>query len=109
LLDYLGVRGTNLYDGESLFRKTQDQVILAEENGSRDPYLFCIQAGKYKAWFQYWENGRPIAFESNIYLQKLTDADDHVLSLNVSTAEGRRFVRETFGDGLRRLFPRIEL
>ena len=109
LLDYLGVQGTNLYDGESLFRKTQDQVIMVEENGSRDPYLFCVQAGKNKAWFQYRDNGRPIAFESNIFLQKVTDAEDHILPVDAATAEGRRFVRETFGDGLRRLYPDIEL
>lgn len=109
LLDYLGVQETNLYDGESLFRKPHDQVVMVEENGSRDPYLFCIQAGKSKAWFQYRDNGRPIAFERNVYLQKVTDANDQLLPVDAATAEGRRFVRETFGDGLRQLYPDIKL
>lgn len=109
LLDYLGVHGANLYDGHSLFHKTNDQVVMVEENGSRDPYLFCIQAANRKAWFQYRENGLPIAFESNVYLQKVTDADDQLLPVDASTAEGQKFVREIFGDGLRQLFPLIEL
>ena len=79
LLDFLGMHGSNLFDGESLFRKSESFAIMAEQNGSRDPYQFCLQADGCKAWFQYRENGRPIRFETEVYLQKLTDAEDRPL------------------------------
>lgn len=61
LLDCLGIEVTNAFDGQSLFRKTTDEVVITAENADGDPVRFCIQSERYKAFFQYESATRPTA------------------------------------------------
>jgi len=108
LLDYLGKPYLQC-DGTSLFRKVQNETVLAGDNGGWDPYQFCLQTAECKAWFQYKVDSRSISSECEIYLQKITDTNDQALSINPRSSEGKRFVRQHFGALLESLFPGIQL
>jgi membrane-anchored protein YejM (alkaline phosphatase superfamily) len=109
LLEFLGKPMTSECDGVSLFTKANNDVILAGDNGGWDPYQFCVQTDGFKAWFQYKVDSRSISLESEIYLQKLTDANDQILSFKPGSLNGREFVKGHFKTALESLFPTIEL
>jgi len=104
VLDYLGVVATNSFDGESLFRKTTDQVVIAAENGDLDPVRFCIQSPKYKAFFQYESLTRPTTLQRALYLKQVTDANDTPVTINLGSREGRMLLDTNFGAAFGSLF-----
>jgi hypothetical protein len=96
---------TNLFDGQSLFRKRSDFVVTAADNGGRDPYRFCLSGGELKAWLQYRPRPTLTALERNIYLTRLTDTADRSVGVDVKSPEAMKLLEGAFGDALSRLYP----
>ena len=110
LLDCLGIAfPTNVFDGQSLFRKSSDFAITAADNGGRDPYRFCLSSGDRKAWFQYRSGSTFTALERSVYLTKLTDSHDNEINVEVGSPAGLQLLEITFADGLSHLYPRFPL
>ena len=109
LLDYLGLRVQGPLDGESLFHKAQNEVIVAAQNGDRDPARFCIRSLEYAAFFRYGSDTEPTQLQRALYLERLTDAQDRPVNLDLRSAEGRRLLEIQFGRAFRSLFPEARL
>lgn len=105
VLDHLGLNATNLFDGESLLRKTFDEVIVVAENRDLDPVRFCLQSPHYKAFFEFEFERRPTLAQRAVYLRQITDTNDVPVAINLATPEATALVRTNFGTILQSLFP----
>ncbi len=106
IFDCLGIGATNLFDGQSIFRKRTDFALVVDDNGARDPYRFCLVSGDRKAWLRYRSDSTLIAFERTLYLVNLTDIHDRPLpEMDGSARDRLRFFFENFGSELSRLYP----
>lgn len=76
LLDVVGFTNTLNTDGSSLFQKTNDFLIVADDNGARDPYRFCIIKGDLKTWFSYRSDATLISLDPWLYVTAITDCRD---------------------------------
>ena len=76
ILDFLGVSAGSFFDGQSLLSKKSDFVLVADDNGARDPYRFCVVQGARKVWFQYESDSTILALENTAHLIKITDTHD---------------------------------
>lgn len=108
LLDLLGASPRGPWAGESLLTKAADDAVIVKENGSRDPWEFCVQAGGFKAWLHYPSSGTILSLEHRIRLSKVTDAFESPVNRRLDTAEGRVWCRDTFGGTLGRIYPEIQ-
>jgi hypothetical protein len=109
ILDFLGVSVTNLFDGESLFRKTSDEVVIAAENRDWDPVRFCLQSPHGKAFFEYEHERRPTTSQRALYLRQITDPMDRPVKFDLTSPEATSFLRTNFGTVLQSLLPGFEL
>jgi len=105
LIDYVAGKETEGWsDGESLFRKTGNQVVIAAQNGDRDPVQFCIRSPEYCAFFQFRSDTEPTLWQRTLFLKQITDSlDDPTNSLG-----NEPFRSAQFGDAFRSLFPNAE-
>ncbi len=108
LLDLLGANPRGPWVGDSLLTKATDDAVIVQENGSRDPWEFCVQAGGFKAWLHYPSSGTILTLEQRIRLSKVTDAFDLAVHRRLDTAEGRAWCRDTFGRVLGRIYPELQ-
>ncbi len=108
MLDLLGANPQGPWAGESLLRKVTDDAVIVQENGSRDPWEFCVQAGGFKAWLHYPSSDTIVSLEHRIRLSKVTDASDSPVNRRLDTAEGRAWCRATFGSVLARIYPDLQ-
>ncbi len=105
VLDFLGVHITNLFDGESLLRKTSDEVVIAAENRDWDPARFCLQSPNYKAFFDYEYERRPTTAQRVLYLRQITDPNDVGVKLDLASPEATLLLRTNFGTTFPSLYP----
>ncbi len=106
ILDCLGIAATNLFDGESIFKKRANFALVADDNGARDPYRFCLISGDRKAWLRYRSDSTLVALERTLYLVNLTDFRDRPSPMMEGSPRDRlNFLSDTFGGELSRLFP----
>jgi hypothetical protein len=106
LLDYLGAKVTNAFDGISLFRKTNDYVVIAAQNAGFDPVGFCIQSSRYKAFFQYEFANRPTADQRTLFLTQLTDTNDSAVNIDLRCEEGKTLLATNFDAAFEALYGR---
>jgi membrane-anchored protein YejM (alkaline phosphatase superfamily) len=106
LLDYLGVNVTNAFDGTSLFRKTNDYVIITAQNGGFDPVGFCIQSARFKAFFHYEFDDRPTADQRTLFLTGLTDTNDATVNIEIHSEEGKTLLSTNFDAAFETLYGR---
>jgi membrane-anchored protein YejM (alkaline phosphatase superfamily) len=104
LLDYLGVNVTNAFDGISLFRKTNDYVIITAQNAGFDPVGFCIQSARFKAFFQYEFDNRPTADQRTLFLTRLTDTNDSTVNVVLQSKEGKTLLATNFDAAFETLY-----
>jgi hypothetical protein len=107
ILDYIGIPFSDPCGGESLFRKTAAQIIITGDNGDRDPIHFCIQSKNYKAFFSYASESVPIADQSEVYLERVTDTEDQEVKADLEGSRGKEFLKAHFGKALNLLYPHL--
>lgn len=104
LLDTLGVTTSNLFDGQSLFRKTADESLTVAENHDSDPVRFCLQSPYYRGFFEFEHERQPTVSQSAIRLQRVTDLNDVPLKLELSNTGVKELLRTNYNATLRLLF-----
>lgn len=109
LLDSVGIPSSGQLDGESLFGKTNACVLIAGQNGPRDPSDFCVECGTLKLSLSYKDAGGPIALQDRIYLTKLSDSDDRPIWSQASRSEILEAIQRQNGEFLRRLYPQCQI
>jgi arylsulfatase A-like enzyme len=109
LLDYLGIQSTNAFDGQSLLRKTCDQVVIAADNGNRDPVRFCIQSSKYKTFFRFRSDKGPIALQRKLYVEQITDVNDGPVDMSIRDPKIDNFIHTNCGSSFNALFLKPNL
>ena len=100
---------TNLFDGESLLRKTSDEVVIAAENRDWDPVRFCLQSPHYKAFFEYQYERQPTASQRVLYLREITDLNDVRAKVDLAGPQATALLRTNFGATFRSLYPSLDL
>ncbi len=104
LLDVVGVVATNLFDGQSLLRKTVDESIVVAENHDLDPVQFCLQSPRYRMFFEFEHERRPTTSQRIVRLQRITDLSDVPVNLDLSGLETTELLRTNYATTLRSLF-----
>lgn len=108
VLEVLGLTVTNLFDGESLLRKTADEVVMVAENRDSDPVRFCFQSSRYKVFFEYQYERQPTTSQRVLYLRQITDLNDVAVKMDLAGPQIVTFLRTNFASTLRALYPGFE-
>lgn len=105
VLHVLGRTVTNLFDGESLLRKTADEAVMVAENRDADPVRFCFQSSRYKVFFEYQYERQPTASQRVLYLRQITDVNDVPMKLDLASHHIVTFLRTNFTATFKTLYP----
>jgi membrane-anchored protein YejM (alkaline phosphatase superfamily) len=103
IFDFLGLHNSALFEGQSLFHKTDNVVVTAAQNGARDTVEFFLAAPDMKAWFAYDDDGTKIGAKSSVYFTRLTTPDGR--RFPPAGNDESRILMEKFGPALIRLYP----
>lgn len=108
LLDYLGIETRGAFNGESLYSKTNTFMLVASQNGPRDPSDFCIETGDLKFLMSFRDGGGPLAMQSQVYLKKILGPNDQPIMQDSQRQDIVAQVDQQIGPFLRRLFPSFQ-
>jgi arylsulfatase A-like enzyme len=81
-------------DGVSILRVQPKVTLSAAANGERDPNEFCLDNGKFKAFFRFESGDGPMRFRRDVWLEKVISLDES--EANYSAQDSITLIRNDF-------------